>query len=204
MPSRSVAELEVALTDLYVSYLAEISKDRRNALLKELAAATVDLREHYKLADGKRTDWAGRSPGYRASMKRVYEAAEVPEVEKVRISGALRWHTGEELRNRASAEELAEVGLSSTKPKERLQKTRDALKAMAEDATPQADIPRLAAYAQALLEYADETAIRSLTPAECVAARTALEAILHRSDQLLSVLDTAETKPQAVRRPQSV
>lgn len=162
----------------------EYQKHPRTPLLKELAPVIVELRSHFTLKDG-RPDWSGRSPEYRQCMSDIFAKARVPADDLDRLQSALRYHVGNILRDRATKDELLSVGLTTVKPKERIQNTRDALQAMKQTSAPRYDVARLTAYAQALLEYIDDRVVARLDPDRAEASRLALEAIHSRAEELL-------------------
>lgn len=195
MGTKSVDELAAEATAIIKRYL----KNPRTDFLRELAPVIVDLRAHFTLEDG-RPDWSGRSPGYRQVMIGIYEKTRLSGDDLDRFQSALRYHVGNLLRERASKDELISVGLTTVAPKERVQSTRDALHAMKEAAAPRQDLARLAAYAQALLEYADEAAIPDIDPERAEASRLALEAVQQRASELFVRLrDAREAAPAGPR-----
>ncbi|MBP2323340.1 hypothetical protein JOF56_003725 [Kibdelosporangium banguiense] len=195
MARKSVSEL----TSEAVAILKKYLKNPRTEHLRELAPVIVELRSNFNLEDG-RVDWSGRSPGYREAIADVYKKARVPQDDLDRLQTALRYHVGNLIRERVPKQELTSVGLTSVKPKERIQNTRDAFQAMKEAASPRDDIPRLAAYAQALLEYVDETCIPDLKPEEVEASLLAMEAVQTRSAELLVRLKDAKNGHGITRR----
>lgn len=118
------------------------------------------------------------------------------------MQAALRYHVGNLLREKASREELASVGLGVISPRERLAKTRQAFAAMvrASGNAPREDVARTATYAQALLEYVDDHAVGKLTPEQAIAATLALRAARRRADELLRMLEQEETPAQKKTR----
>lgn len=167
-----------------VEVLRQYLADHRTDHLKDLAPIVVDLRGSFTLDDG-RQDWSGRSPAYRQAMADIYTRAQVPKEKLDTLQAALRYHVGNLLRDRATGEELAAVGLVARSPKERLANHRQALAAQREAAAPRQDAARLAAYSQQLVEFIDENALGDLPPERAVATRLALEAVQGRSAQLL-------------------
>lgn len=192
MTAKTPADLVNEGVEILTEYLA----DHRTDDLRRLAPIIVDLRGAFRLGDG-RADWSGRSPEYRQAMADLYTRARVPEDQLDTVQAALRYHVGNLIRERASAEELEAVGMTPTSPKERLANQRGALAAQREVAAPRQDVPRLAAFAQALIDYIDEDAIPDLPTERAVASRLALEAVQSRSAQLLVRLaDARGTAPR--------
>ncbi len=82
-------------------------------------------------------------------------------------------------------------------PKKRLATARQAIQAQRRESAPRQDVARLAAHAQALVEYIDQDAIAGLPPERAVAARLALEAVQSCAAQLLVRLaDAAAGAPR--------
>lgn len=187
------------LVDRGVEILSHYIADHRTDHLKDLAPIVVDLRGSFQLDDSRR-DWSGRSAGYRQAMSDLYTRAKVPADKLDTVQAALRYHVGNLLRERTSEEELAAVGLKAVAPRERLATQRQALAAQRAVAAPRQDAARLAAYAQALLEYADENALADLTPERIVSTRLALEAIQSRVAHLLEVVSSLRGGGQRGRR----
>lgn len=186
------------LVDRGVAILTAYLADHKTDHLKDLAHVVVDLRGSFHLDDG-RQDWSGRSPGYRQAMADVYARSQVPRDKLDTVQAALRYHVGNLLRDRATDEELAAVGLVARSPKERLANQRHALAAQREAAAPRQDAARLAAYAQALTEFIDEDALPDLPPERAVATRMALEAVQGRTAQLLVRLADAASGRTSAR-----
>jgi hypothetical protein len=144
--------------------------------LKEVAAIIVDLRSHFVLENG-RVDWSGRSPAYRAAVRAIYERGHVPSDKYDTVQAALRYHVGNLLRQRADADDLAAVGLSSISPKERNGRIRDVVRALAAGgsvAEVTGDPVRLIAHAEALLDFVDPLDLDRLAGPERAAARYGL------------------------------
>lgn len=188
-----------AIIDKAVKLLRAYLADQRTDTLKDLARLIVDLRASFALDDGRR-DWAGRSPGYRQAMADLYSRARVPHDQLDTVQTAMRYHVGNLLRDRATSDELKAVGLTTTSPKARLATAREALAAQREVAAPRQDAARLAAYAQALLEFIDEAAMPDLPSERAIATRIALEAIQRRAEDLLGRLRDARGGARKPRR----
>lgn len=190
-------------TALLRDYLRAERQDHRTQILRDIAPIVVDLRSRFHLEDG-RQDWSGRSPDYRRAMSQMYAAAQMPKERQDTFQAALRYHTGNLLRERAGDDELAAVGLTSVSPKERLNRNREALSAQREVAAPRQDAARLTAYASTLLDYVDEAALGLLPPERIVATRIALERLQARSAQLLVRLADAASGRDAGKHRRSV
>lgn len=190
-PALSLAERAVKILRAYLA-------DHRTDRLRDLAEIVVELRGAHHLDDG-RPDWDGRSPAYRQTMADIYASSRVPEERLDTVQAALRYHVGNLLRERASADELEAVGPSPVAPRERLANERAALAAQRAVSAPPQDVARLTAYALALLRYVDETKIPDLAPERAVASRLALEAAQERAAELLRVFPKQQTRQSGGR-----
>lgn len=156
----------------------------------EAARYLVDLRERLD-------DWRGRGPEYREIVREVYEAAGVPADDFARLQKAIRYHISNEIHDRLSDKQLEELGLIKSTAKDRQRSDREAKSAVlaavgvgVDDNSLRRNLPMVLAYAEALMEFAEEQseAPKSLTPDRRVAARLALEAISKRADRLLKAI----------------
>lgn len=92
-------------------------ESRRTPLLQSIAKVVVDLRSRF-LRNGEQ-DWAGRSAEYRAAVASMYADAGIPTDSVAGVQAALRYHIGNELRQRLNSEQLAQAGLGQRAPRER-------------------------------------------------------------------------------------
>lgn len=111
--------VQTALTD----------RDRRPEALRKLAELVVDIRRHYTNENGD-IDWKGRTWEYRERMRDFFEKWGVPADSEDNIQASLRYHVGNYLREALTPEELVRAGLQPTGPRQRLQNTRDELRAI--------------------------------------------------------------------------
>jgi len=158
----------------------------RTDLLKEVAEIILELRRSYTLEDG-RADWSGRSPAYRAAVARIYKEGGVPRDRYDTVQAAVRYHLGNLLRERVPVDELEAVGLSSIAPRERINRTRDVVAALAADgsvASITGDPLRLVTHAEALLDFVDPARLLALKGKERIAARHALHHLAARAAEL--------------------
>lgn len=191
--------------ELLHDYLEQGSS--RTDLLKAAAEHIVELRARHRLDSGD-TDWAGRSQPYRTDIAEIYARAGVTTYqERDRLQSALRYHVGNLIRERATAEELERAGLYRETPRDRMHNTREAMQAAASvsGAMPKSlrgDLPRILAYAEALLEFADtQGSLDELEAKQLVSARLSLESINKRSEQLLERISEASAGLKKKRRP---
>lgn len=101
--------------DLVVE-IEELETKRFDTYVK-LAKVIVQLRSKFQY-NGK-PDWAGKSQDYRNAASKIYEGAGVPPDSLMGIQSNVRYHIGNELRERLTADELTEAGLSVEGPRER-------------------------------------------------------------------------------------
>jgi hypothetical protein len=91
--------------------------------MRDAAGALIDLRTTFTDRYGN-LDLQGNSFAYREAVREVMSRAGVPDSDRPRLMQAIRYHLGNILRERYTAEELAEHGLLATTPVERQRKDR--------------------------------------------------------------------------------
>ena len=163
----------------------------RTDLLKRVAELIVELRAKHTLDDG-RIDWSGRSPAYRTAIAEIYRDAGVPADKLDTVQAALRYHVGNLIRDRADGMALAAVGLTNIAPRERLNRNREIVAALAASGSVgevTGDPLRLIAGAEALLDHVDESALRNLRGKERVAAKHALAGLRDRAEALRAMIE---------------
>jgi hypothetical protein len=166
-----------------------------------MAPLIVELRQNHQLEDG-RTDWSGRSPAYRAAIGEVYTTAKVPPEYMVAVQAAIRYHVGNLLRETTSAEELEEAGMSAASPRQRLDRHRQLLNAIAAanapSEKPNGDAARLATYAEALLENIDisDEALADQDAERRAAALISLHNIAAHADSLIAAMEAFEARQE--------
>lgn len=111
-----VKRIETAAKRCLVSWATEPVS--RTVSLKQLASLLVDLRALYQ-RNGM-PDWSGRSFDYRAQVSRIMGSAGLSDEDRSKIVGLLRYHVGNELRDRVPDEELLAAGLKVDSPKQRV------------------------------------------------------------------------------------
>ncbi|QOP65155.1 hypothetical protein PQD82_gp27 [Arthrobacter phage Phives] len=90
----------------------------RTDLLREAARLFIDARSHFFTAEGE-PDWLGRTYAYRTWVREVMSAAHVPGDTITSLQAAIRYHSGNILRDRLDDEAIADLGLRKESPKER-------------------------------------------------------------------------------------
>lgn len=150
----------------------------RTVALKQLAGLLVDLRSQFE-RNGM-PDWNGRSFQYRAFVSGIFDGAGLSDKERKDVVGLLRYHVGNELRERISPEELRKAGLKVESPKQRVLQAKGSYK------TVETAVKRLSEAVESL----------SAIPAEEIDAdarkafREALESMRRLESQVFSVADS--------------
>jgi hypothetical protein len=86
---------------------------------KKAAACFVEVREHFVTADGS-PDWAAKTHAYRGFSADVYALAGISGTDAQVLRGSMRYHVGNAVRDRLSADELEAYGLTASRPRERM------------------------------------------------------------------------------------
>jgi hypothetical protein len=118
MPTKRATEAEITRVLRAIRSLPEDDRDRRTALLRDLAEATVSYREHFLGASGD-PDWAGRTGAYRAAITELYGGAGFSPSDAKVIQKLARYHIANTLRERLSADDIEAIGLRVETPRER-------------------------------------------------------------------------------------
>lgn len=90
----------------------------RTELLRDAARLFIDARGHFFTREGE-PDWLGRTYAYRTWVREVMSSAHVPGDEVSSLQAAIRYHSGNILRDRLNEEEIADLGLRKESPRER-------------------------------------------------------------------------------------
>jgi hypothetical protein len=187
-------------------------RERRTVLYRDLAEASVALREHYLTAEGT-PDWSGHTHAYRHAVRALYKAAGYQPEEARTVQSAVRYHVGNAVRRRLSPSELDAAGLAEISPVESARKIRKRQSAIlaasaatagwnepaaeAGEPTSAAEVAQLQ-QALAILTTMRINRRRVPTAADLAAdpqrarltavGRNALQAIISRAQQILDVL----------------
>ncbi|RLK22654.1 hypothetical protein DER29_0492 [Micromonospora sp. M71_S20] len=100
------------------------NRERRTELYRQVADASVDLREHFLTPDTGEPDWAGRSWAYREYVRDRYSEAGVSKDEARSIQASVRYHVSTRVRQRLTPEEVEDLGLRAENIAQRAQATR--------------------------------------------------------------------------------
>ena len=157
------------------------------ASMHDAAAALVDMRLIYTNRDGQ-PDLAGSSFEYRQAVADGLASAGVPASDRSRVMAALRYHVGNQVRDRFTAEELSEYGLSAHSPHDRQRAEREMLSRIVRTATsPRAEVTDLEEAVKTLAMAAqmlENVKLGRLTKADRKAVEPQLARIRHRVDQI--------------------
>lgn len=93
--------------------------------MRRAAGLLIDFRLLFADSSG-RPDLGGKSYGYRQAIADVVSDAGITPMEKGSVMAAVRYHAGNILRDRYSADDLADYGLLPVKPVQRQQAERAA------------------------------------------------------------------------------
>jgi len=93
------------------------------AAMRDAAGYTIDLRELFLNKDGL-PDYGGRSWPYREAMNEALDYARMGSDERPRVMSTLRYHISNLLRERLTAEQLADYGMQPVTAIERQREDR--------------------------------------------------------------------------------
>jgi hypothetical protein len=194
MSTKRATEAEVTRVLRAIRSLPADDRDRRTALLRDLAEATLSYREHF-LTDSGEPDWTGRTGAYRAAIADLYGAANFSPDEGKAIQKLARYHIANALRERLSPEDIEAIGLRAENPRERQAELRERTSAIVAAAgvegVPETPEARLA-YLRGVLAVFN--AVRPLSAAERASpnypehfreARLLLEGISARAHEII-------------------
>jgi hypothetical protein len=100
---------------------------------KKFAGIVVDLRSRFRNSKDTAPDWRGQTQAYRDAVAKMYEASGVPADSVDNMQAAIRYHIGNALRERLSAEDLAAAGLQAESPVERARQRNQRAAASGDD-----------------------------------------------------------------------
>jgi hypothetical protein len=113
----SLDQLQQSAADALRRYMA--GEGDRTEHLREVATRFVEAREHFFTKEGE-PDWLGRSYIYRRWLRDTYSLANVPPSDLSTIQAAVRYHTGNVLRDgRLDEQTMRDLGLRAESPRER-------------------------------------------------------------------------------------
>lgn len=115
--TESLPDIQRAATEAIARAIAA-SDATRTELLKEAARNFINARAHFFTREGE-PDWLGRTYAYRTWVREVMSAAHVPGNEVSSLQAAIRYHSGNLLRERLDGDEIEDLGLRKESPRER-------------------------------------------------------------------------------------
>ncbi|WGH21098.1 hypothetical protein SEA_CASSIA_25 [Arthrobacter phage Cassia] len=119
----TLADIQKAATAALSGSLSATDVERTD-LLRGVARNFVDARAHFFNKDGE-PDWTGRTHAYRSWVREVMSNAHVPGDEVTTLQAAIRYHSGNVLRERLGDEAIADLGLRKESPRERSVEKRE-------------------------------------------------------------------------------
>ncbi|AYN58506.1 hypothetical protein HOU70_gp25 [Arthrobacter phage Liebe] len=119
----SLSSLRDTATTALGRYYTGAESDR-TARLRETAQAFVAAREFFFTREGL-PDWLGRTYAYRRWVREVMDLARVPADDLPTIQSAVRYHTGNVLREHLDPDTLDALGLKHSSPRERSVEKRE-------------------------------------------------------------------------------
>ncbi|WVX88014.1 hypothetical protein SEA_TFORTROY_26 [Arthrobacter phage TforTroy] len=119
----TLAEIQKAATTALSGSLSASDVERTD-LLRGVARNFVDARAHFFNRNGE-PDWTGRTHAYRSWVREVMSDARVPGDEVTTLQAAIRYHSGNVLRERLGDEAIADLGLRKESPRERSVEKRE-------------------------------------------------------------------------------
>lgn len=168
------------------------SDAERTDLLRDVARLFISAREHFFTREGE-PDWLGRTYAYRTWVRTVMTEAHVPGDEVTTLQAAIRYHSGNVLRDRLDESAIADLGLRKESPRERSVEKRERSSGTlnifgggAELATAE-EIIQLCTLTGRALARVNASSIAKLPAKDRKAAREALTALAERASELASV-----------------
>ncbi|WNO26045.1 hypothetical protein SEA_WILDWEST_26 [Arthrobacter phage Wildwest] len=175
-----------------ISRALSASDSERTDLLRDVARLFIDARAHFFTREGE-PDWLGRTYAYRTWVRSVMSEAHVPGDEVTTLQAAIRYHSGNVIRDRLDDDAIADLGLRKESPKERSVVKRERSSGTlnlfgggAELATAE-EIVQLCELAGRALARVNVSAIAKLPAKERREARAALASLAERASALAEV-----------------
>jgi hypothetical protein len=115
------------LIDIQADAVAALRRYRQTkgtAHLRAVGQAFVDAREHFFTRTGD-PDWLGATHAYRLWTRECIGMASFPDSEVPKLQAAIRYHTGNALRDKLPPEDIADLGLRTVSPRERAVEKRE-------------------------------------------------------------------------------
>ncbi|UIW13280.1 hypothetical protein SEA_CREWMATE_28 [Arthrobacter phage Crewmate] len=119
----TLADIQKAATESIHSSLSAADTERTDRL-RDAARFFIDARAHFFTREGE-PDWRGRTYAYRTWVREVMSSAHVPGDEVTSLQAAIRYHSGNLLRDRLDEDAIADLGLRKESPRERSVEKRE-------------------------------------------------------------------------------
>jgi hypothetical protein len=119
----SLSELQEQAVATLRRYYTVTERERTEAL-RETAGLFISAREHFFTREGT-SDWLGRTYAYRRWVRECMSMANVPADDVTTVQAAIRYHSGNILRDRLDQDTLDSLGLRSASPRERSVEKRE-------------------------------------------------------------------------------
>ncbi|URQ05013.1 hypothetical protein SEA_ITER_25 [Arthrobacter phage Iter] len=119
----TLADIQKAAISCISASLTAADTERTD-LLRDAARLFIDARAHFFNREGE-PDWTGRTYAYRTWVREVMSEAHVPGDTVTSLQAAIRYHSGNLLRDRLGDEEIADLGLRKESPKQRSVEKRE-------------------------------------------------------------------------------
>lgn len=95
----------------------------RTELLRDVAIAFVDARPFFYTKEAE-IDWRGSTHAYRSWVREVFTQAGIAKEATASLQAAIRYHSGNIIRDRLDVETLRKIGLMPESPRERAAEKR--------------------------------------------------------------------------------
>lgn len=119
----SLDDLQAAAVDA-LRASRHATEGERTRHLRSVADAFVSAREHFRTETGE-PDWLGRTFAYRSWVRETSALAGIPRAELGNALAAVRYHSGNLLRERLTDDEVERLGLKPLGPRERSSERRE-------------------------------------------------------------------------------
>lgn len=170
------------------------SRDARTPIVRLIALAMVEAREHFLNAEGE-PDWRGVTYQYRQWVSEVYSAANFDPKTRASVQSAVRYHLGSVLRERLDEDTLRDLGFQQESPKERSQERRlsrnATLNALNHGTLDKGDVLAVTV-AYNMLNTVDGNALADLPSSQLEVLREALKDIEARAQLVVRSIDHAK------------
>ncbi|WGH21376.1 hypothetical protein SEA_EMOTION_27 [Arthrobacter phage Emotion] len=182
------------LADLQRTAVAALRRylaDARTEDLREVATCYVEARAHFYTKEG-RPDWLGRTHAYRSWVRESTGMANVPPDDLATVQAAIRYHSGNVLRERLSEDEVEALGLKPESPRERSVVKREHQTAILSlfgtggaEITDADEIVHMVEIIEATLQRISHESIAAMSSADRRRVRTAARALAKGAEEVM-------------------